>query len=538
MINVMYIVNDPSFGGAAQSFIDMLPTIRKYINPVVIIIKNARIIEKLQEWGIVYYEYPLMNGYGKAGTYCEKDKNEYFINNYEIAKELSDIIKKYNVQLVHTNSSVCNVGQFTALMNQLPHVWHVRELLQEHYNYEFWDADTKQELFQRADKIIAISECVKKTYKEKYNLDLLRLYNGFNVERFYMPVFQKESFTKSFLLAGAISEGKGQWDAIKAVELLVGRGWKDVELVIVGNGNFKYVWSLKQYIKQRGLTNNIHIYSFMKDLKELRKRCAYAITSSKMEALGRVTVEAMLSGNLVIGANTGGTLELIGTEQKRGYLYEQGNVESLASVMLYAINDNQEVKHEKRECAQRFVMEQFNNVIYAENLYKMYQELLQEQKRKKEEIFLRELEKRYYTAKESITAEVVQENNIENKFEKMFMICNKWLSIRQNGHMLEEFFVGNDIKKIAIYGMGFLGQRLYTELENGKVEVVYTIDRDAGGIEKIIKCINPIDNIEEVDAIVVTVIIGKEKVEEFLNNKCDSKIINITEIIDWQEFES
>lgn len=35
-----------------------------------------------------------------------------------------------------------------------------------------------------------------------------------------------------------------------------------------------------------------------------------------MEALGRSTIEAMLAGNIVIGADTGGTKELIGLEEK------------------------------------------------------------------------------------------------------------------------------------------------------------------------------------------------------------------------------
>ena len=36
-----------------------------------------------------------------------------------------------------------------------------------------------------------------------------------------------------------------------------------------------------------------------------RKKVSYSITGSKMEALGRSTIEAMLAGNIVIGADTG-----------------------------------------------------------------------------------------------------------------------------------------------------------------------------------------------------------------------------------------
>jgi hypothetical protein len=49
---------------------------------------------------------------------------------------------------------------------------------------------------------------------------------------------------------------------------------------------------------------------------------------SRCEALGRVTIEAMLLGKAVIGANTGGTPELI-TNGVTGLLYQYGDIEDL-----------------------------------------------------------------------------------------------------------------------------------------------------------------------------------------------------------------
>ena len=55
---------------------------------------------------------------------------------------------------------------------------------------------------------------------------------------------------------------------------------------------------------------------------------------SRMEAFGRVTVEAMLAGKPVIGARSGGTTELI-HENFNGLLYTPGNYLELAEKILY-----------------------------------------------------------------------------------------------------------------------------------------------------------------------------------------------------------
>ena len=65
------------------------------------------------------------------------------------------------------------------------------------------------------------------------------------------------------------------------------------------------------------------IVPFQSDLYELRKHADIALMCSRGEALGRVTVEAMLSENLVIGADSAGTKEII-QNKVTGYLYKTG----------------------------------------------------------------------------------------------------------------------------------------------------------------------------------------------------------------------
>lgn len=56
-------------------------------------------------------------------------------------------------------------------------------------------------------------------------------------------------------------------------------------------------------------------------------------------------------------------------------------------------------------------------------------------------------------------------------------ILNRWLRARQEGKSLEAYFQKNKITSIAIYGMGFLGERLADELKPTAVEVLYAVDK-------------------------------------------------------------
>ena len=57
-------------------------------------------------------------------------------------------------------------------------------------------------------------------------------------------------------------------------------------------------------------------------------------------------------------------------------------------------------------------------------------------------------------------------------------MLNQWLTIRQEGGSLSEYFDKNDFVKIAVYGLGEMGSRLIDELKGTKTEIVYGIDKN------------------------------------------------------------
>lgn len=117
----------------------------------------------------------------------------------------------------------------------------------------------------------------------------------------------------------------------------------------------------------------------------------------------------------------------------------------------------------------------------------------------------------------------------KNRFLYKFM--NQWVILKQRKIDISSFFINKGIKKIAIYGIHYMGERLYDELKNTQVEILYAIDRNKDKKEWEIPIIQPNDSLEYVEAIIVTPIFDFIEIKNYLLEKCSYSIFSIEEIL-------
>lgn len=86
----------------------------------------------------------------------------------------------------------------------------------------------------------------------------------------------------------------------------------------------------------QGVDKWIQFIGPQSDIKQLYRDTDIVLMCSQSEAFGRVTVEAMMSGCLVIGANSGGTMELV-SDNETGLLYTSGDYSDLAAKIRLAL---------------------------------------------------------------------------------------------------------------------------------------------------------------------------------------------------------
>lgn len=123
------------------------------------------------------------------------------------------------------------------------------------------------------------------------------------------------------------------------------------------------------------------------------------------------------------------------------------------------------------------------------------------------------------------------QRNMSEKHLALFLMMNQWVTIKQEGKNLADYFEKQGYKTIAIYGMSYVGERLLEELKGSDIQVKYGIDKNAGNIFLDVNIVTMEDELETVDAIVVTPIFFFNDIEEELSKKIDYPIISLEDVL-------
>lgn len=377
-MNILFVTHYSSMYGANKSLFQLIIDLReKYdISPIVLVPEEGELIQELKKEKIEYIIskfYPWVYK-GKIGFI--KGIIKEIINIYYLKKILFKI-KNIPLHLVHTNSSVVNIGAKIAKNQSLKHIWHIREYGKEDYNLDFlYGIKNAGKYFEKnSDKVISISESITKKYSKYISESKIKtIHNGITTK--LINFNDKKVMGKiNFGVLGLLHENKNQLEILKAIKILKEKYQKeDFTLQIIGSGDISYENLLKKFVKDNNLRNFVIFLGYKNDIKEVLKDIDIGIISSKKEAFGRVTIEFMLNKIPVIGTNSGGTKEILNEEC--GFLYEVDNPQSLASYMNFFI-ENKIVIKEKGKKAQMRALENFTSEKNSEKIYELYKSILE-----------------------------------------------------------------------------------------------------------------------------------------------------------------
>lgn len=123
-----------------------------------------------------------------------------------------------------------------------------------------------------------------------------------------------------------------------------------------------------------------------------------------------------------------------------------------------------------------------------------------------------------------------------NRLNDIMTMYDYWLYLKIRDQNMDNYFVENGWKRIAIYGMNTLGNRLYDELKNGKTEVLFGVDKVAASISYEVPVFSLDEKeiesyMETVDAIVVTPISAYEEIKKDITDKFSVKVISLNAIL-------
>ena len=280
---------------------------------------------------------------------------------------LYQVIRKEHIDIIYSNTSVQIHGFLAAKLFRIRHIWHIREFGQLDYGLApiFFSQKLRKVIIQRSDEIIFISNSLKNWYSIN-GRNVYVVYNGVNILAWQEPLKVRPR-KMQLLIVGSLFPFKGQHIAIEAISRLDGDLRNRLHLHIYGNGDLDYESQLKQLVRDLRLENVVTLHGYVNDLKVIYAEKDLLLVCSKCEAFGRVTIESMSRGVLVLGNNTCGTSEII-IPGKTGFTYER-TAHDLSRVLTKVFSMNQDdwiqVKYNAREEIERsFSAYQYQNRIF------------------------------------------------------------------------------------------------------------------------------------------------------------------------------
>lgn len=285
-------------------------------------------------------------------------------------------IKKYSIKAVYSNTSSIYNGLLLSKLLKVKHIWHIREFVaKEHGVYPIWGEKYHYKTIENAqkykNKIIFISKSLEEDYKMHLELkNTTIIYDDVSPKYWIKNLENWEQRKNNILVVGNISQGKRQMDIIEAFFDVLKTN-KDITLFFAGKATDEDYFSLiKEKIKQLQIEEKVVFLGQVNQMNDVRKNMGIGIVSSYKEAFGRVTIEGMLAGMIIIGSNDSGTKELI-RDKENGYLYSLGNISNLAEVVKEVLNSPNESNEKIIERA-RISAKKYINGKCASEIYKMF----------------------------------------------------------------------------------------------------------------------------------------------------------------------
>lgn len=379
-IKVAFFAHAANLTGASRSMIDLTNALKnKGVTPIIILPSKGPIEEELKRWNTKYFVIPFQPWV--HGTRVNKTLKKRFRHvikeciNYLLYFKTVSLLKKEKVQIIHSNSLLFGFGAQIASAMKLPHIWHMREFMEEDQHVTFYNKEKSLKLLSEAKYLVAISDVIAKKFSEFADRSVETIYNGVPIDLY--KIENKKIFSNKkihIMIVGRIMDTKGQKEAIEAVEILKDK-YSDICLKIIGNGaSDGFEAKLKEYVSQRNLSQWIEFVPFQSDMTPYRKECDIQLVCSWNEAFGRVTVEGMLSGAVVIGADAGCTSYLI-KDSETGFLYKCKDAKALAERIDYVII-HKELAENVTSVAVEYATEKFDIVRVSEQVKSLYEKVV------------------------------------------------------------------------------------------------------------------------------------------------------------------
>lgn len=363
--NLLELCLSPDLGGLELYLLSCVENLKENFNITSVINDNSKLEKYFKENEDKYHK-------------IKRKSSFSFLTAYKLAKIIDE--EKIDILHLHWTKDIPIVVFAKLLSKRKPKIVQTRHMTMTRFKDDFYH----RFLYKNIDSII----CVTKELSLQLNKYIAKDISP-SIEVLYLGAknYKKESaqsiseYKKNLGikdemlvgLVGRINQFKGQYLLIEALKEIKEKQLKIKALIIGSAMSEIYLDSLKNKIKEYELNDYVKFLGFSNEANKFMQACDVVLMTSKNETFGLVSIEAMQTGTCVIGADSGGVLEII-DDKVNGLLFKNEDYKDLSSKIQY-LYENKELRISLGENAEKKVNECFNNKIQFDKLIKIFDNL-------------------------------------------------------------------------------------------------------------------------------------------------------------------
>lgn len=296
-MRILYVINSFSWGGAEKLVFDLSQGIKKnmeWVGIAALYRQNNKIEtsmrQQLQQHGVETF---ILNK--RAG----RDRVKTILS-------IADIIKKYDVDLIHGHCSVPML--LSKIAGKLEH----KKVVCTIHNTRGYSKNRERFTQFLVDAYISIGEAAENYMVNQLGIEkkrIHRIYNAIDVIKFTecspTPGFWRKYGGSdeeiSILNVARVSEQKNQMCLLKCVKRCVNNGMR-IRCYILGSydDNDSYFLKLQEYIHQNHIEGNIKFLGMHNNVEDFLSNADCFVMSSWYEGLSVAFLEAVVSGTPIV----------------------------------------------------------------------------------------------------------------------------------------------------------------------------------------------------------------------------------------------
>jgi glycosyltransferase involved in cell wall biosynthesis len=254
---------------------------------------------------------------------------------YRYQKRISKLIKINQIQLVHSSTLVNPEGAIAARKNNLPHVWHVRELIGPNTHYQFPRFLSWISYVEQAASILVANSLTTSNNLSLYfkPAKILCIPNGIDATDYQVKIHHEKRPLVVGMLGNVTSRLKNHEYFIKTAILF--RGNVDIRFYIYGElpaEDDQYLVNLRNIVNNFNLHKTVFFIGHKANVYQIMSEIDVLFHPTGLESFGRIFIEAMAGGIPIVAVNEGGAKELV-REGINGFRVSENDTQAAAQAI-------------------------------------------------------------------------------------------------------------------------------------------------------------------------------------------------------------